>query len=241
MHGAGDGQRAAHAEADRDRAQTVRAIEVEVLTRVEHVEAADPGANRQPEQPRLRCRRVRLPPASRPPAPRPSPGRGTAACSSSRASPANTRRRSPARRATTAGRSDRAARRAMTNAQRRHDDEDAGFRARHRPPRDLARRGAWIQGIVGGVHQPVETHRRAARRDHRDHDPAHPPCDVGERPRPGLIQRQQRASQGERQREDRVAEADEAGVGSQTVQGSGVRGSGFRCAASSITFGWLRR
>ena len=46
--------------------ETVRAIEVHVLAGIENVEAADPQADRQPEQPRLR-RADRPPAASQPP------------------------------------------------------------------------------------------------------------------------------------------------------------------------------
>ena len=46
--------------------QAVRAIEGDVLARIEHVEAADPQADRQAEQPRLR-RADRPPAASQPP------------------------------------------------------------------------------------------------------------------------------------------------------------------------------
>src|SRR5437588_568072 len=51
VHDARDRQRRGDAESDRDRAQAVRAIELEVLTGVHHVEAADPAANPNGQQP----------------------------------------------------------------------------------------------------------------------------------------------------------------------------------------------
>src|SRR5438309_511809 len=53
VHRARDRERAGDAEPDGNRAQPVRAIEVEILTGIQHVEPADPGADRRREQPRL--------------------------------------------------------------------------------------------------------------------------------------------------------------------------------------------
>jgi len=57
VHRPRDRQRAAHAEAHGNRAQPLRTIEVQILARVQHVEPADPAADRQPEEPGLRCPR----------------------------------------------------------------------------------------------------------------------------------------------------------------------------------------
>ena len=97
-----DRQRRRHAEPHRNRAQAVRAIELEILAGVEHVEAADPRADGQRRAATAPSRRARRPPASRRPAPPPSPGRGTAASRSCSASPASTRTRWRARPATAA-------------------------------------------------------------------------------------------------------------------------------------------
>src|SRR5436190_18522463 len=53
VHQPRDSERTADAEADRDGTESVGTIEIEILTGVQHVEAADPRADRQREQPRL--------------------------------------------------------------------------------------------------------------------------------------------------------------------------------------------
>ena len=96
---------------------------------------------------------------------------------------------------------------------RRDDHEHRRLDAAHRAARDLAVRGSRIQRVEPRVDQPVESHRRAARRNHRHQNPSdHRP---GDRRVP---RRQQRARQRERQREHRVAEADERQVGAKRAQ-----------------------
>ena len=56
VHQARQENGAPHAEARRDRPQPMAAIEIEVLARIQDVEPADPEADRQTEQPRLRAR-----------------------------------------------------------------------------------------------------------------------------------------------------------------------------------------
>ena len=184
----------------------MRAIELEVLAGVEDVEAADPRADGQPPAATAPSRRGRRPPASRRPAPPPSRGRERAASRSCSASPASTRTRSPARPATAAKQSG-FSRHAAYDEHRptRPTTNSAASRDAHRAARQLAVRRARVERVEPRVDEPVESHRRAARRDHRDENPARPsPRSIGDVPR-----RQQRAGQRKRQREHRVAEADE--------------------------------
>src|SRR3954451_129087 len=51
MHRARDGQRMADTEVNRNRLQTIRAVEIEVLAGIEHIEAAHPRADCQGQQP----------------------------------------------------------------------------------------------------------------------------------------------------------------------------------------------
>src|SRR3954469_13754378 len=53
MHRARDGQRTRHTEVNRNRPQTIGAVEIEILAGIEHVESADPRADRQSQEPRF--------------------------------------------------------------------------------------------------------------------------------------------------------------------------------------------
>ena len=164
-------QRRRDAETNRNRPQAVRAIEVDVLTRIQHVEPADPRADRQRQQPRL-----------------------PAAASADRQPPADRRdRHGQAEKQLRPGRvalgqripehdgeRDRRQHEAQRiqpprgeHEHRRGDDHERGRLARrHRAARDLAVRRARIQRVEPRVDEPVESHRRAARRDHRHENPA---------------------------------------------------------------------
>ena len=168
---------AGNAEPHRNRSQSVRAVEIQILAGVEHVEAADPGANRQREQPRL-------PPAasahSEPAADRRDSHRE--AQKQLRVGGVALRQRIPehdrqrdrrqhqAQRPEPPGRDD--------EHDRRDDHEDRGLRRGHRAARDLAAGGPRVQRVHARVDQPVESHRGADRaatmatQNPSDHRPA---------------------------------------------------------------------
>ena len=152
----------------------MRAIELDVLARVENVEAAHPEADGQAEQPRLGA-------ASAPPAASQPPTGATAIArprNSLRVRRVALRQRIPEHdrerdRRQQRGRRGSAASAATTNTIDDTDDEDASPRARvMRAARDLAHRRARIQRVHAGIDQAIESHRGTARRHHRDDDPA---------------------------------------------------------------------
>ena len=182
-----------------------------------------PPTSRSPVQaataPARRCGRPR--PASRRPGPPPSRARETPACSWCSASRANTRTRSRARPATAAPQVRFNCHAANTNTIEDTITNSVASRAAERAARDLAHRGPRIEGVHPRIDQPVEAHRGTARRHHRDDHPEDLP--PGKR---RLLPRQQRAGQRKRQREHRMAEADERQVGGETVHGlQGFKGS----------------
>ena len=86
----------------------------------------------------------------------------------------------------------------------------AASQTAHHAARQLAHRRPRVERVEARIDEPVEAHRGAARADHADDNPRHL------RPRERLIAPgQQRPGQRKRQREHRVAEADEREIGGQ--------------------------
>ena len=56
---------------------------------------------------------------------------------------------------------------AYTNTPDARADEDGGFGGRHRAARDLARGRARVERVHPGIHEAVEAHGGASRRNHR--------------------------------------------------------------------------
>ena len=205
MHRARDCQRSRHAEAHGDRAQPVRPIELEVLARVQDVEAAHPQPDRERRAATAPIRPARPRRASRRRARPPWRGRETPACRRCTASRASTRTRSPARPATARGTGDSTGRpRRRTRSTTMHDP--------HRSPRGgvIAPRGSSRIAVRGFSASNRASTRRlnpiAALRALTMATMIHTTCDQVT----GVHARgQQRARQRKRQREHRVAEADE--------------------------------
>ena len=105
----------------------------------------------------------------------------------------------------------------QTNTGRGHADEEHGLAPAHAACRQFPRGGPGVQAVEARVDEPVESHRRAPRAHHRDHDPGDPL--PGERDVP---RRQQRPGQRERQREHRMGDADEGRVRAKTFQQEGL-------------------
>ena len=156
--------------------------------------------------------------------------RGTAACSSSPASPANTRTRSPARPATARSRSVPSCHAANTNTTDETTTKTTAS-ARDIAPRGISRIA--VRGLSASYDasasrlNPIAALRAATIATTIQ---ATRQADDGVRPVADPVQREERAGQRKRQREDRVAEAHEAGVGSQAVHSSHDKGGqGARC------------
>ena len=202
-------ERPGHAKPGRNGLQAVRAVELDVLARVEHVEATHPQPDGQAEQPRLGGGNR---PAGRQPAAhrrhrhrQPEKRLRVGACS---AWPASTRRRSPAPPATARGRSSSVAR------PRRQRSPRSRPRRRRRLVARSDRAGSRASRCAGFCPSYSASTRRlnpiAALRAATIATTIQPTWV----PRRGLpARRQQRAGQRKRQREDRVAETDERQVG----------------------------
>ena len=179
------------------------------------------------------CHPPRRPPrAIRPPAPPPSPARERAACSVVNALgeriPEHDRQRDRRQQRSRPG---RAARPRARTPRCEIDDEEHAPRARVIAPRGSSRIA--VRGFSASWRastsrlNPIAALRAATiATTIQSHAPADEPSAAYRST--GLVDRQQRAGQRERQRKDRMAEADERGVGAQAVQGSSVRGSGSR-------------
>ena len=144
---------------------------VDVLAGVEHVEAADPGADGE-SQPERRPRESAA--GGEPAADRRHRHRQAeeelrvAGDALGQRVPEHDRQRH--RRQREADPAERPRR--GDERHRGHDEEGPRLRRRQLAGRNLAVGGARVQRVPARVDDAVEGHRRAARRDHRQHDPA---------------------------------------------------------------------
>ena len=162
VHRARDRQRSRDAEPHRDREQPVRTIELQVLARIEHVEAAHPQPDREREQPRL--------PAAAPAGRQPAADRRH--CHGETEKRLRPRRVSLRQRVPEHdGQRQRRQRQAQAvqlagggdeDDRPRHDPGDR-LRTGDRAARDLAPGGSRVACVPPRVDQTVEPHRRTAR------------------------------------------------------------------------------
>ena len=152
-------------------AQAVRAIEVEILAGVQHVEAADPGADRRRQQPRLPS----APAADREPAAdrrdrhrQPEEQLRPRRVALRERVPEHDRQRDRRQARSTA---DSGARRRTTNAADATATNTTASRVLMAPRGSSRFAVRGFSASIAGVDEPVEPHRRAARRHHRDENP----------------------------------------------------------------------
>ena len=164
-------ERGRHTEADGNRPQTVGPVELEVLTGVQHVEAAHPRADGQRQHPRLPAAAAARgePPADRRHRHRQAQKHlGPRGEALGERIPEDERQRDRRERETERAQPPRR----VHETGRRDDDKRRRFAARHRAAGQLAVRRSRVQRVDPRVHQPVEPHRRAARRHHGRENPA---------------------------------------------------------------------
>ena len=195
VHQSRNCQRRRHAEPHRNRSKPVRAIEIEVLASVEHVEAANPGADGGGEKPGL--------PAGAPANGQPASNRRHRHCQPEeqlgpgcvplcQRVPKDDGERHRRQRETQRVQLPRG----KDEQDRRHGHKGDRLRPAHDTARKLAARGPRVEGIETRINQAIEAHRRAAGGHHRDEDPSDSP--PGRR---NVLCSQQRPGERERERE----------------------------------------
>src|SRR5215831_9398606 len=170
VHRARNEQRRRDAEAHGNRAEAVRAIELEILARVEDVETADPRADRDRENPRL--------PSPAPAHRQPSANRRDRHREAEKQ--LRVRRipfgeRIPEDDCERERREQQAQSAQLPRREKKHDGrrryERRRFSERHRAARQFAIGCSRIERVHARIDEPVEPHRGAARRHHRDENP----------------------------------------------------------------------
>src|SRR5262249_48773804 len=195
-----------HAEANWNGLETMGAIEIEIQTGVKDIEPANPCADCQREQPWLPTTTAA---DGKPPAnwrhshgqteKELRPGRGTACKGIPEHDAQRERRQRKAARIQSPGR---------VHKYRRCDhDKSCGLSTSHRTARQFPTCRPRIHGIDLCIDEPVEPHRCAPRRDHRYNNP-----DDGGTSNARMLGTEKGTSQGEREREDRMTEANERQV-----------------------------